>query len=256
MKKFSTVFINTILICIAIFCGVKVYEKFSDYKQADKVYETVKETTNDSSNTSSNKASDTSSNKASNTSSNKASSKHNKLVAANEDYRFWIKVDNTNIDYPVVQGKDNSYYLNHDFNKNYLAAGSIFMDCRNDFGVDKSIVIYGHYMKNKTMFGELHNFKKEKFFNQNNKIKIEHEDKTYTYEVFSVYVQDASKDFLKFYFDSYDEYEDYLNYIKSKSLFKSNVDVSTDDSIISLYTCSYEFDGARTIVNGKLISVE
>ena len=92
--------------------------------------------------------------------------------------------------------------------------------------------------------------------NQNNKIKIEHEDKTYTYEVFSVYVQDASKDFLKFYFDSYDEYEDYLNYIKSKSLFKSNVDVSTDDSIISLYTCSYEFDGARTIVNGKLISVE
>ena len=77
--------------------------------------------------------------------------------------RFWIKVYNTNIDYPVVQGKDNAYYLNHDFNKNYLSSGSIFMDYRNDFENDKSIVIYGHHMKNKTMFGELTKFKQELF---------------------------------------------------------------------------------------------
>ena len=244
MKKFSRIFIDALLVCVTIFCVFNIYNKAVEYKKADNVYETINESVNDTAS------------KKEDSNSNSVLSKYNKLIADNEDYRCWLKMDNTKIDYPVVQSNDNSYYLDRDFNKNYLAAGSIFMDCRNDFGVDKSVVIYGHYMKNKTMFGELVNFKKEKFFNQNNKIKIEHEDKTYTYEVFSVYVQDASKDFLKFYFDSYDEYEDYLNYIKSKSLFKSNVDVSTDDSIISLYTCSYEFDGARTIVNGKLISVE
>ena len=244
VKNLFRIFINTILICISIFCSFKVYEKLADYKKADKVYETIRETVNETTN------------ESSNTSSKDFSSKHDKLVGVNEDYRLWIKIDNTNIDYPVVQGKDNSYYLNHDFNKNYLASGSIFMDYRNDFENDKSVVIYGHHMRNKTMFGELANFKKENFFKENNKFEIEYKDKTYTYEVFSVYIADASKDFLEVSFNSDDDYKDYLNYIKNNSLFKSNVDVSTNDSIVTLYTCSYEFDGARTIVNGKLISVE
>ena len=71
-----------------------------------------------------------------------------------------------------------------------------------------------------------------------------------------MYIGDASENFVEVEFDSDEDYIDYLNRIKSKSLFKSDIEVSNNDKIVTLYTCSYEFDGARTVVNGKLISVE
>lgn len=244
MKKFSRIFIDALLVCVTIFCVFNIYNKVVEYKKADNVYETINESVNDTAS------------KKEDSNSNSVLSKYNKLIADNEDYRCWLKMDNTKIDYPVVQSNDNSYYLDRDFNKNYLAAGSIFMDFRNDFDSDKSVVIYGHNMRNNTMFGELDNFKRESFFKENNKFKIEYKDKTYTYEVFSVYIGDASENFVEVSFDSDEEYIDYLSRIKSKSLFKSDIEVSSKDKIVTLYTCSYEFDGARTVVNGKLISVE
>ena len=250
MKKIFTIIIDTILLCVAIFCIFNVYNKVAEYKKADNVYETISESVNDNTN-----KTDTT-NKVEDNKPNSVLSKYNKLIADNEDYRYWLKMDNTKIDYPVVQSNDNSYYLDRDFNKNHLAAGSIFMDFRNNFDSDKSVVIYGHNMRNGTMFGELDNFKKESFFKENNKFKIEYKDKTYTYEVFSVYIGDASENFVEVEFDSDEDYIDYLNRIKSKSLFKSDIEVSNNDKIVTLYTCSYEFDGARTVVNGKLISVE
>lgn len=250
MKKIFTIIIDTILLCVAIFCIFNVYNKVAEYKKADNVYETISESVNDNTN-----KTDTT-NKVEDNKPNSVLSKYNKLIADNEDYRCWLKMDNTKIDYPVVQSNDNSYYLDRDFNKNHLDAGSIFMDFRNNFDSDKSVVIYGHNMRNGTMFGELDNFKKESFFKENNKFKIEYKDKTYTYEVFSVYIGDASENFVEVSFDSDEDYIDYLNRIKSKSLFKSDIEVSNNDKIVTLYTCSYEFDGARTVVNGKLISVE
>lgn len=244
LKKFSRIFIDALLVCVTIFCVFNIYNKVVEYKKADNVYETINESVNDTAS------------KKEDSNSNSVLSKYNKLIADNEDYRCWLKMDNTKIDYPVVQSNDNSYYLDRDFNKNYLAAGSIFMDFRNDFDSDKSVVIYGHNMRNNTMFGELDNFKRESFFKENNKFKIEYKDKTYTYEVFSVYIGDASENFVEVSFDSDEEYIDYLSRIKSKSLFKSDIEVSNKDKIVTLYTCSYEFDGARTVVNGKLISVE
>jgi len=244
LKKFSRIFIDALLVCVTIFCVFNIYNKVVEYKKADNVYENINESVNDTVS------------KKEDSNSNSVLSKYNKLIADNEDYRCWLKMDNTKIDYPVVQSNDNSYYLDRDFNKNYLAAGSIFMDFRNDFDSDKSVVIYGHNMRNNTMFGELDNFKRESFFKENNKFKIEYKDKTYTYEVFSVYIGDASENFVEVSFDSDEEYIDYLNRIKSKSLFKSDIEVSNKDKIVTLYTCSYEFDGARTVVNGKLISVE
>ena len=230
MRKFIKFLTNLILISILIFSGYKIYTKLSEYKKADNVYTELREKSQEN-------------------------NKDEKLSSINSDYRFWLKVNNTNIDYPVVQGKDNDYYLNHDFNKDYLASGSIFMDYRNDFENDKSIIIYGHHMRNKTMFGELANFKDESFFNENNKIEIEYKGKTYTYEIFSVYIADSSEDFLEINFNNDIEYENYINEIINKSLFKTKTNVTPSDKIITLYTCSYEFNGARTIVNAKLTSI-
>ena len=233
MKKTIRTLINLILICILIFSGYKIYSKLAEYKKADTVYNDLRNQSSTSTN------------------------KHDDLTALNPDYRLWINVENTNIDYPVVQGEDNKFYLTKDFNKNYLASGSIFMEYRNDFENDKSVIVYGHHMRNKTMFGELANFKKEDFFKKNNLITIEYKGKTYTYEVFSAFVADLSKDdYLKVSFEDDSDFQDYINYLTDKSIYKSNIDVSSNDKIITLYTCSYEFDNARTIVSGKLISVK
>lgn len=222
--------INIILTLILTFSVISIYIKLSEYKKADTVYNDIRENT-------------------------KNKNKHQELYNKNVDYRFWIKVKNTNIDYPVVQGNDNEFYLTHDFYKNALPSGSIFMDYRNNFENDKSIIVYGHHMRNKTMFGELVNFKDESFFKENNLVEIEYKGKNYTYEIFSVYIADLdNKDYLKTDFNTNGEFKDYLNYIIERSIYKSDINLDISDKIITLYTCSYEFKDARTIVHAKLIS--
>ena len=232
MKKFTKTLINLILISIIIFSSYNIYIKLSEYKKADNVYKNIKKI---------------------NQSTEK--NKDDELSAINSEYKFWLKVDNTNIDYPVVQSTDNDFYLKYDFNKNPLASGSIFMDYRNNFEKDNSIIVYGHNMKNKTMFAQLTKFKDKNFFNENNLIKVEYKNNTYIYEVFSVYTADLNnEDYLKVDFKDENDYKKYINYIKDKSLYKKDIELNSNDNLITLYTCSYEFENARTIIHGKLIS--
>ena len=135
MKKIIRLSITLILIYMLIFSIYNIYIKLAEYKKADNVYKDVRKI-----------------------SQSIESNKNKVLSSINPDYRFWLNVDNTNIDYPVVQGNNNEYYLTHDFNKNYLPSGSIFMDYRNNFEEDNIIIVYGHHMRNKTMFGELEKF--------------------------------------------------------------------------------------------------
>lgn len=226
MKKFLKIVINLILITIIAYCGYNIYIKLKDYKQAEIIYNDIKK------------------------------KKKEDLSNINNDFRFWLEVDNTNIEYPVVQGIDNYFYLKKDIYKNYLSSGSIFMDYRNNFKTDKNIIIYGHNMKNKTMFNNLEKFKEKEFFNQNNKIRIFDKDKKYIYEVFSAYYVDPNYNYIIPNFDNKEEYISYLENIKNKSLFKSNININSDDKIITLSTCSYETQDTRTVVHGKLIEIK
>lgn len=81
------------------------------------------------------------------------------LSSINNDYRFWINIDNTVIDYPVVQGEDNDIYLKHNFNNEKSISGTVFVDYRNSLNEDRNIVIYGHNMRNGSMFSDLNKFK-------------------------------------------------------------------------------------------------
>lgn len=175
------------------------------------------------------------------------------LKSKNEDYRFWLNVDGTKVDYPVLQSTDNDFYLNHDFKKEASKSGSVVLDFRNDSLNDKNTIIYAHNMKDGSMFGDLKEFKKEEFFNNHGKITINNNDEISTYEIFSVYVRDNSTDYLKVDFEG-DEFEEYLNDIQERSMHKSDVEVNTDDKIITFSTCSYEFKNARLVIHAKLIN--
>ncbi|EGT3617463.1 class B sortase, partial [Clostridium perfringens] len=176
------------------------------------------------------------------------------LENINPDYKFWIKVDGTNIDFPVVQGKDNEFYLNHNFNKEKSFSGSIFVDSANNIKNDSNIVIYGHNMRNDTMFAQMKHFKNKNFFDNNKYITLYKDGQQLNFEIFSVYSSNA-KDLaseLKLNFPNKESYESYLKEQADKSLFKREyVDLQPDNKIITLVTSSYEFDDTKIIVVAK-----
>ncbi len=163
------------------------------------------------------------------------------LKEKNSDTVGWLKVNGTNIEYVVVKGTDNSYYLKHNFERQSNSAGWIFADYRNKFDyIDYNTVIYGHNMKNDSMFGTLKNVLNEEWYNneENRHIVLVTERGTFTYEVFSVYEDKASDYPITTEFKNDNEYLKFLKTIKKKSKYNFNVDVSEEKSILTLSTCA------------------
>lgn len=162
------------------------------------------------------------------------------LKNKNSDTIAWLKVENTNIEFPIVKANDNSYYLSHNFNKEYNKAGWIFADYKNKFDTtDKNIVIYGHNMRDNSMFGSLKDvIKKEWYNNESNKyITLITEEEYHIYEVFSVYQIEKEDYYIKTNFKN-NEFEEFINIIKERSKKDFNVKVTKDDNILTLSTCA------------------
>lgn len=163
------------------------------------------------------------------------------LKEQNPDVVAYLEVPNTNIKYVVVKGNDNSYYLKHNFNKEYNNAGWIFADYRNKFNfTDYNIIIYGHNTRDGSMFGTLKNTLKEEWYSNkdNHTIIFVTENRINKYQVFSVYEDKASDYPITTEFKSDNEYLTFLNTVKKKSKYNFNVDVSEEQSILTLSTCA------------------
>lgn len=172
----------------------------------------------------------------------------------NSDYVGWINVPGTKINYPVVQGKDNDFYLTHNFDKQKDIGGGVFVsyNVSSPF-LGKNTVIHSHHMKNGTMFGTLKKYKDKKFLEQNPYVYITTETGQYKYKIFSVFVEEANKETYAVDFVDNLEFYKFANELKSKSAYDTGVAVSQDDKIIMLSTCSYEIENARLVVSAKLI---
>ncbi|MGL5767544.1 MAG: class B sortase [Sarcina sp.] len=241
MNNSLKVIFNVVLISILGFSLFNIISKIIDYNKANKTYTEIQDVFNNITDTS-------------------MADKYLKLKNLNPDYNFWLTIDNTNIDYPVVQGTNNSKYLKTNFNGQESASGSVFLDFRNDFKEDFNSIIYGHNMKNKTVFNNIEHYKKKEFFDENNKIYITDNSHKYTFEVFSVYTTNGKNNA-----DSHIKInstndniilQKYLNTLIDNSLFKSNLKITPTDKIITLATCSYETLDMRTIIHAKLINLE
>lgn len=176
------------------------------------------------------------------------------LKNKNSDTVSWINVDGTYINYPVVQTSDNEYYLNHSFNKEKKQSGWIFMDYRNHNDMtDKNTIFYGHNLLNDNAFGSLDLLFQEDWINDSNKkIVVLTENKQCIYEIFSVYYSDPTSYYLQVDFDSGDVYLNFLNNLKEKSNVSISSELSVDDRIITLSTCTDDNIG-RKVVHAKLV---
>lgn len=180
-----------------------------------------------------------------------------KLKNTNSDTVGWINVSGTNINYPVVQTKDNTYYLTHSFDKTYNKAGWVFMDYRNKMdNINKNTIIYAHSRVNNTMFGSLNKTLKKDWYNNksNHMIRLSTENINSMWQIFSVYTVPNTNDYIKTVFNNDDEFLDFINLIKNRSKFDFATDVNISDNIITLSTC-YKTN-ERVVVHAKLIKKE
>lgn len=176
-------------------------------------------------------------------------SPYKELFTRNNDYIGWISIDNTNIDFPILKGEDNDEYLRRNFDYNYDKKGSIFMDYRNfGFSYSKNTILYGHNLKDNTMFGDLKNYSDSSYGLTHNIIEITDLYETRNYQVFSSYFSDADSLLIKTDFSS-DTYNTYLLNAIDLSLVDYNLIPNSDDSILTLVTCSYEIDDGRFYVH-------
>lgn len=178
----------------------------------------------------------------------------NKLKEKNGDTVGWINVNNTNINYPYVQGKDNNYYLTHSFDKKYNEAGWVFLDYRNNKTLsNKNNILYAHSRLDKTMFGSLSKTLKSNWYNNkdNHIIRLSTETENTMWQIFSVYKIPEETYYITTNFNSDNDYQKFLNTIKERSIHNFNTNLTTEDKILTLSTC-YS-DTERTVVHAKLI---
>lgn len=177
------------------------------------------------------------------------------LKQVNSDTVAFLKVNGTEIEYPVVKTINNEFYLNHTFNKTYNAAGWIFTDYRNKLdGTDKNIVIYGHNRKNGTMFSSLRNILNKNWYENEKNLKIQliTENEKVIYDVFSIYQIEKETYYLQTNFSNNQQYSSFIETLKNRSIKDFNIDVTIEDQILTLSTCAND-NNYRVVLHARKI---
>ncbi len=165
----------------------------------------------------------------------------------------WLYCEGTPLNYPVAQGKDNNQYLRHLLSGKYNTAGTLFADYRNAvIGLDDNYIVYGHNMKDGSMFGSLVKYKQQSYYDEHPVIYLLTPDRTYCIELLAGYVTSVTSDAYRLNFDSAELMDKYVEEAIKKSTFKSNADYKSGDRLITFSTCSYEYTNARYVVVGLI----
>jgi len=166
----------------------------------------------------------------------------------------WIRLEGTAINYPIMQGADNSFFLYHLPDGTRHRSGSIFMDFRNapDFS-DRNTILYGHMSRTDDMFGALKHFRRQEFYDANYVMYIHTPERDYQLVIFAVHLVNSAVEQPRITFRDDEHFSEYLSDIRGRSMVSSDVEVSVDDKIVTLATCAYDFTNARLVVIGKLV---
>lgn len=175
------------------------------------------------------------------------------LRQINKDIIAWLKVDAIDISYPVAQGEDNDHYLHYTFEDKENIAGCIFMDyeCAKDL-TDPNTIIYGHNMRNESMFGKLKKFREEETFNKDAYFWIYTPKRIFKYEIFSCQEVGATSETYQLQFDDKKTFQEYIDNSMKNSILIREIEVTSKDRIVTLSTCTGN-SATRFLVQGKLV---
>ena len=184
------------------------------------------------------------------------------LQAQNADIVGWLEIENTNINYPVLQGTDNSYYMTHNYKKENSKNGSIFLDANYNWNIpSNNLLIYGHNLGNGMMFQELLKYEKESFYQEHPVIRFTTAEEDAEYEIISAFksrvYHKSEKNVFRYYFflnsESEEEYNQFVKNAKNVSLYPIDETANYGDQLITLSTCSYYVEDGRFAVVGRKI---
>lgn len=233
-KKIFYNIVTLILIVIIVFCLFKIGKILWGYYEGTKTYDNVAKIAGISSKDSDHIDFD-------------------KLLEKNPDTKAWLKLKGTNINYPILQGASNDTYLYRMFDGKYNRKGSLFIDYRveNPFQ-DFMTIVYGHNMKDNTMFSHLMEYKNQDFYKKHPKMLLYTPSKNYNmYVIGAMYIDAAAPQYKLFFNES--EKASYVNWISSNSVIKTDEVGSPQDKIVMLSTCTNVDENGRFIVFGKLV---
>lgn len=181
----------------------------------------------------------------------------NKLYEINPDIVAWIKIKDSNINYPVMQNKKDKYfYLRKDFYKNYSYWGTPFLSENCNIETSSNLIIYGHHINNSKLFGELENYTQKSYFDNHKCIEIYTMNDKLAYNVFSVFKTTLNSNFQYYnYVDFKDEYEfkEFIENVKELSIFELEENITYFDNLLILSTCDYSMKDGRLVVLAKLL---
>lgn len=182
------------------------------------------------------------------------------LQEQNADIVGWLEIENTNINYPVLQGTDNSYYMTHNYKKENSKNGAIFLDANYNWNIQSNnLLIYGHNLGNGMMFQELLKYEKKSFYSQHPVIRFTTAEEDAQYEIISVFKSrvyyKSEKNVFRYYHfinnESEKEYNQFVKNAKNASLYPIDATASYGDQLITLSTCSYYVEDGRFAVVGR-----
>ena len=173
------------------------------------------------------------------------------LREINPDVVAWLTVDDTNIDYPVVIGENDMYYVNRDVFGEYSVSGAIFLSCMNscDFS-DEYNMVYGHHMDNGAMFGNIMDYLDEEYYEDHLTGTLYTDDKTYAISVFAV-IQCDAYDEVVYGLSDFDS-DIFMEYLEDNALFYDKEESEKSEKIIAMSTCASALTNGRVVVVGRL----
>lgn len=179
---------------------------------------------------------------------------HAALRAENADYVGWLTVDGTDISYPVVYNPNEDFYLRRDFYGQSSVAGTVFMDSRNNTSFnDTNTMLFGHHMRNGSMFASLKKFLKRDFFEANRFVHINTPERVLLYEIYAVYETAAAR--VPYYpgMLAEPEWENFSSRVEVLALHRRSISVAREDTVLTLSTCGYRSRNNRILVHAKRI---
>lgn len=182
------------------------------------------------------------------------------LYEENNDLAGWLTIEGMKIDYPVMQSGDDEYYLHHDFYGKDSKYGCLYVKEQADLDTGTNFIIYGHNMKDGSMFGDLDLYLKESFYKEHSTVSFDTLYEERTYEIVAVFrsqVYNTEDDVFKYYqfyeADTQEEFEDFYNNIKELSLYDTGVEAKAGDTFLTLSTCAYHVQDGRLVVVAKRV---